>query len=361
MNIANVGALPVLVIGTGHGCRVHLPALRAAGFDVVALVGRDVAKVSEIAAQHGVPRAFDNLPEAIAATGAVAVTIASPPNTHAQMVRIAAEHGCHVFCEKPFARDTEEAVSLREAVSQAGVIGLMGFQFRVRPEYRVIAEAIAADAIGQPRMATFCQYNDLVADPDAKRPAWWFDATAGGGWLGASGSHLFDQVMSWLGPISVVSGALPLVSDRTGVAEDSIVIRAETRSGAQVIMQQTGGAWGPTTSVMRVAGSRGTIWLENEVIRLADRDGDRVLPVPESYALTPMAPSDDPRKPYLHIELPPTIRVFERWRDAIAGDRSDLKGLADFDAGVACTEVIDAVRASVARGGATMAVGTSKA
>ena len=30
-----------VVVGTGFGCRVHVPALRNAGFDVVALVGRD--------------------------------------------------------------------------------------------------------------------------------------------------------------------------------------------------------------------------------------------------------------------------------------------------------------------------------
>ena len=31
----------VAVVGTGFGCLTHVPALRAAGFDVLALVGRD--------------------------------------------------------------------------------------------------------------------------------------------------------------------------------------------------------------------------------------------------------------------------------------------------------------------------------
>ena len=30
-----------VVVGTGFGSRVHVPALRAAGFDVLALVGTD--------------------------------------------------------------------------------------------------------------------------------------------------------------------------------------------------------------------------------------------------------------------------------------------------------------------------------
>ena len=31
----------MVVVGAGFGCRIHVPAARAAGFDVIGLVGRD--------------------------------------------------------------------------------------------------------------------------------------------------------------------------------------------------------------------------------------------------------------------------------------------------------------------------------
>ena len=34
-------ALRAIVVGTGFGCRIHVPALRAAGFEVAGLVGTD--------------------------------------------------------------------------------------------------------------------------------------------------------------------------------------------------------------------------------------------------------------------------------------------------------------------------------
>ena len=40
----------VVVIGTGFGCVTHVRALRAAGFDVVGLVGRDPDKTAARAA-----------------------------------------------------------------------------------------------------------------------------------------------------------------------------------------------------------------------------------------------------------------------------------------------------------------------
>src|SRR5882757_4860582 len=99
-----------IVVGTGFGCRVHVPALRAAGFDVVALVGRDAARTARRAERAGVPRAFDSLAAALALPGVDAVTIATPPATHAALAIEAAGAGKHMLCEKPFALDAAQAI-----------------------------------------------------------------------------------------------------------------------------------------------------------------------------------------------------------------------------------------------------------
>lgn len=105
----------VIVVGSGHGLRVHLPALQATGFDVVALVGRDPERTQRRADKHEIPLAFTDLAEAIRATGAQAVSVASTPANHGAQVKVAIEHGCHVMCEKPFAANAEEAQRLLQA------------------------------------------------------------------------------------------------------------------------------------------------------------------------------------------------------------------------------------------------------
>jgi predicted dehydrogenase len=64
-------------------------------------------------------------------------------------------------------------------------------------------------------------------------PDWWFDTQAGGGWLGASGSHIVDQVRVTLGEFASLSAALPIVSAREGVAEDSYVLRFQLTNGVE--------------------------------------------------------------------------------------------------------------------------------
>jgi len=349
--------IPALVVGTGHGLRVLVPALRAAGFRVVALVGADAARTQERAQSSGVARAFTDLDDAIGATGAAAVAIASPPHTHAALVHAALSRGCHVLCEKPFAKDALEAYGMLTAATRAGVVHLVGNQFRMMPDRIVIARAIADGLIGDPGLISITQYTGLVASPDAKRPSWWFDEEAGGGWLGASGSHMIDMIRTWLGDFSSLSAALPILSDRTGVAEDSYLLRFSMVNGAEGVLMQTGGAWGNFAAMSRVAGNRGTLSLENDGVWLSNREGTRKLAMPPELSLPLVPPSDDPGKPYLHIELPPAIRLCEAWYRAISGETpSPTVPVATFADGVACMQVIDAIRKSAAAGGALMRV-----
>ena len=124
------GLMTAIVVGTGFGCRIHVPALRAAGFTVAALVGTDTQRLAKRAASSEVARTFTDLGQAIAATGARVVTIATPPSSHVALARTAIEHGCHVICEKPMAMDAGEAQTLVQAAQRAGVIGLIGNEFR---------------------------------------------------------------------------------------------------------------------------------------------------------------------------------------------------------------------------------------
>src|SRR5689334_7297023 len=159
------------------------------------------------------------------------------------------------------------------AAAAAGVVGLVGHEFRWAPDRALTARAIADGVIGEPRMAALVQYVPLVADPDARVPEWWFDEARGGGWLGASGSHVVDQVRTWFGEIASLSATLPTVS-RRNAAEDSFVVRLTTASGVEVVLQQTAASWTAGVAGMTVvAGSDGTLEVSGEGVWVSDRGG----------------------------------------------------------------------------------------
>jgi predicted dehydrogenase len=342
-----------VVVGTGFGARVHVPALRAAGFDVVALVGRDRERTARRAERAGVEHADGSLAEALSRSEVDVVSIAAPPDAHAPLAIEACRAGRHVLCEKPFALDALEAESMRMAAEAAGVVALVGHEFRWAPDRALAARAIADGAIGEPRLATLVQYVPLVADPDAKVPEWWFDETRGGGWLGASGSHIVDQVRTWFGEIASVSATLPTVA-RRDAAEDSFVVRLTTEAGVEVVLQQTAASWTPGVAGMTVvAGTDGTLELTAEGVCVSDRTGRRVLPVPDDLAMPAAAASDDPRHRYTHLELGPSTRLCEALRARIEGrEPVSPVPVPTFADGLACMRVLDAVRASAGSRGA---------
>ncbi|MBM3672111.1 MAG: Gfo/Idh/MocA family oxidoreductase [Actinobacteria bacterium] len=347
-----------VVVGTGFGVRVHAPALRAAGFTVEALVGRDAERTGRRAERLGVPAGLTDLDEALALPGVEAVTIATPPHTHAELAVAAAEAGKHVLCEKPFSMDATDAAAMLAAAEAAGVTHLVGHEFRWAPERALTARAIAEGLIGDPRLVTLVSYVPLAADPDAKVPPWWFDAGSGGGWLGASGSHIVDMVRVWLGEFESVSARLSITSQRAGVAEDTFTIRFRLASGVEGVLQQTAANWGPMAGITRVAGTEGTLWHEGATVMLGDRDGVRELAVPDDLALPPApAESDDPRHRYTHLELGPFTRLCEILRAGVDGREAESAvAIPTFHDGLAEMRVLDAIRESSANDGATVKV-----
>ena len=255
---------------------------------------------------------------------------------------------------KAFRRDVREARAMLEAAERAGVVHLVGHEFRWQPERAIVARAVAEGLIGKPKFMTFLQYIALVANPESRMPRWWFDTSAGGGWVGASGSHIVDQVRTTLGEFASLSAALPTVSAREGGAEDSYVLRFQLTNGVEGIMQQTAGAWGPPASMTRVAGTLGTVWVESGAVKIADRNGVRDLPVPSDLVLPPPPePSDDPRKQFSVLELGPYTRLCEALRAAMEGKAlASAVPVPTFVDGVACMEVLDGIRKSAANQGA---------
>jgi predicted dehydrogenase len=254
-----------------------------------------------------------------------------------------------------------EARELHQAAELAGVVHMLGTEFRWGTVQALAARAIAADAIGAPRLATFIMQLPLLAGRDAEAPAWFSDAGQGGGWLGAYGPHVIDQIRCTLGEFDGLSAALPVVSGRDWTAEDSFSVRFRTVSGVEGVLQSSVADAGPPVHLTRIAGTRGSLWIDGPDVKVADAGGVRTLPVPDDLVLPPYEPPRWPadrtanRTAYERMvsggsEIRPATRMYEALRAMIAGTPPPPLGPrpATFADGVASMAVIDAIRESAA-------------
>src|SRR3954447_4419746 len=167
--------LGAAVVGTGFGVITHARALDAAGIEVRALIGRDPDKTAKRAALFGIEHATTDRAEAFARDDVDVVAVTTPPHTHAEIVLDAVAAGKHVLCEKPFARDLDEAREMLRAAEAAGVVHLLGTEFRFGQGQALLTRTVRAGAIGDPTLAMFLLQLPTLTDPAAEMPAWWDD------------------------------------------------------------------------------------------------------------------------------------------------------------------------------------------
>jgi predicted dehydrogenase len=347
------------VVGTGFGVLTHLRALRGAGFHVEALVGRDPAKTAARAAMFDIPFATTDLAAALDRPGVDAVTVATPPHTHASVVLPAVAAGKHVMCEKPFARDRTEAQAMCDAAEAAGVVHLLGTEFRFATGQALLTRTVKAGAVGEPRSAVFALHIPTLADPAAELPGWWERAEDGGGWLGAYGAHVVDQVRITLGEITDVAATLQTLAPRPAMtSDDTYTVQARTSAGCQVLLHSSCAMGGPFVAVAKVTGTAGTVWAQGDDVWLDDGAGPRQVPAPGDL---PVVPPDPPPAELLRTtydmwhsmgtDLEPYTRLFTRFRERALHEPSAADPApATFADAVANQAVLDAVRAAAASG-----------
>ena len=352
--------IPIAVVGTGFGARIHVPGLRASGrFDVRALVGRRPERVRRVAERQGIPRAATRLADVL--DDVAAVSIATPPDAHAELAVAAARASRHVLCEKPMARTVAEATAMRDAARTAGVVALVDHEFRFDPARATLAELIRRGDLGRPRLVAAITHIPLFADADRPAPAWWFDADAGGGWLGASGSHLIDALRVWLGDFAAVAALVETFVGTRRVAEasapvavgadDAFSLLFRMASGAGGVVQQSAVAWGPPSVVLRIVGSDASAWIDDDGrLHRAGRDAAASEVAVPPHLRLPDVPVPPDAGPFAARELPAFVRQAERFADAIEGRPASAPAAATFDDGLAVQRVIDAVRESARQG-----------
>ncbi len=139
----------VLLIGAGRIGHVHARAIsQSAGAVIAGIADSDFSRASALAGQYGVP-AIESPEAALAAGIADAVVIGASSDSHLALVRLAARHGAHVFCEKPLALTEADIVTAISACRDAGVALQVGFNRRFDPNALEIANGVHAGKIGR--------------------------------------------------------------------------------------------------------------------------------------------------------------------------------------------------------------------
>ena len=146
--------IKVGLIGAGRIGRLHAENLihRVPEANLVSVSDLYVEAARSVAAELGVPNAYQDHRQILEDDDIDAVLICSSTDTHAQFIEEAADAGKQIFCEKPIALDLGKIDRALDAVDRAGVKLQIGFNRRFDPNFRRMREAVASGEIGEPHL-----------------------------------------------------------------------------------------------------------------------------------------------------------------------------------------------------------------
>jgi predicted dehydrogenase len=328
------------IIGAGGiVSSTHIPGLRRMpGVEIVAVANRSLESSRRAAEEHGIPRAYADWKQLLAAGDIDVVLIGTWPYMHREITLAALDSGRHVLCQARMANNTAEARDMLAASQRHSDLTMLVPSSSGYSIDRAMLSLIGGDLLGEILSVEVQRLERGFADFGGEldwRHNWEFS-----GFNVLNVGAIYELMMRWLGPGNRVRGMtrvhVPTRRDEQGTEHaaripDHVEVLYELANGAPVHMK-----FSETTGLSRgndtwIFGSEGTIHVDHLQKIFVGRRGDREL----------VEHPNPPEGQYRH-------RVEEEFINAIRG--TEPVAMNTFEIGVRYMEWTEAIYRSAASG-----------
>lgn len=343
----------VAVAGLGFGEAVHLPALKAGSLtQPVALWHPRPDRVKPSAERHGL-KGYHDFDALLADPEVEGLIIATPPGPRFELAKAALEAGKHLLLEKPVALQTDQVEHLQRLALDRRLCVAVDFEYRAVPLFQQMADLLADGVVGQPWLVRLDWLMGSRADP-GRAWSWYSQAGAGGGVVGALGTHAFDLLHWWFGSVQQVRGlASTAIRQRPRPDSPGGIGAVDAEDIALVLLELDGRGKGPIPAQLSPASvtrhGRGC-WIEvhgsdGTLVLGSDNQSDYV----HGFQLWMGRPGEplrampaDPRHAFGRTwgdgRVAPVLRLQQWWAEAIRHQRPMVPGLAEAVASQRCCD-----------------------
>ncbi len=227
--------------------------------------------------------------ELLASSEVEAVSIMLPVERNREVCAAAAGAGKHILVEKPIAEDEASARAILELEKEhAGLVLMVAENFRYRPLFRALADALAEGAIGTPYVFEWRHWHriDPQMNPYAQT-AWRIHHRYEGGFVTDGGVHNVAALRDVFGNLSVIGSAAASVNPEIGRTDTLVCLfRSEGRGAIPSmpgVLSMGCSVRGTEESRLVVLGSLGSAVVEGSRLEIhaASTSTDAVVELPD--------------------------------------------------------------------------------
>lgn len=272
----------IALIGCGQIADAHLQELRRIPTaHVVAVCDQHLDLARQAALRFGVERMFDSSARMLAETRPDVVHVTTPPHTHRGIVLQCLAAGAHVYVEKPFTVDADEATDIIASAEARRLRVCLGHDQLFDPIWQECRQRVMSGEIGAVVHIDAVQGYDLggpfgrLLQHDADH---WVHRLPGGLFQNVM-SHALARILDFMpGPLPAVQGRwFSRGADHTFPTELRVMLFGHRCTGTLTFTS----AARPTRRVTRILGTRRSLEVDLDARSLTI---DRATRLPGAFA-----------------------------------------------------------------------------
>ncbi len=138
-----------VAIGAGYFSQFQYQAwTRIPEVEITALCNQNLSRAKGIMDQYHIEKHYTDYREMILKEKPDFVDVITPPETHVEICKFAADHGVNIICQKPLAPTYEESEQIVKYAQKKGVHFVVHENFRFQPWHREIKKIIDQGEVG---------------------------------------------------------------------------------------------------------------------------------------------------------------------------------------------------------------------
>jgi len=162
--------LKAAIVGCGKIADAHASQIqRIEGCEIVGVCDREPLMARQLCERFPVKRYFSDLPELISVSRPDVVHITTPPESHFETARFCLEQGCHVYVEKPFTVNADQAQRLVDLAQGKGLKLTVGHNDQFSHVARHMRALVERGYLGGPPVHVESYYGYDLGDPSYAR------------------------------------------------------------------------------------------------------------------------------------------------------------------------------------------------
>jgi predicted dehydrogenase len=162
--------LRVAIVGCGKIADAHAFQIQnLAGCEIVGVCDREPLMAKQLYERFPVKRYYSEVSDLVGEARPEVVHITTPPASHFDIARFCLEQGCHVYVEKPFTVNAEEARQLVDLARQKGLKLTAGHNCQFTHAARRMRKLVQAGYLGGAPVHLESYFSYSLSDPSYAR------------------------------------------------------------------------------------------------------------------------------------------------------------------------------------------------